>query len=177
MSKPIHPTPSLRARALAAEMERANDALVTTVEQIPDAQWQAITVAEGWPIAVTAHHVAMSYPSLRRTVATVAASGSVVATSATLDEANAHHAATFRDVSKAETLAALRHNGTELVSFLGGLTDAQLEATGHVPLLGDAPVSVEQVIERLVLRHCEVHLVSIRKTISNFSRGQEQRTS
>jgi hypothetical protein len=86
-----------------------------------------------------------------------------------LDEVNAQHVAAFRDVSKAETLAALRHNGAALVGFLRGLTDAQLAATGHVPLLGEDPVSVEQVIARLVLRHSEVHLESIRQTISNYA--------
>ncbi|HET7035942.1 MAG TPA: DinB family protein [Thermomicrobiaceae bacterium] len=152
---------------MAKNVESANDALVATVERLSDAQWQAITAAEGWSIGVTAHHVAQAYPSLRRTVATIAAGGSVATTRAMLDQSNAQHAIKSREVRQDETLAELRHNGAELVSFLRELTDAQLEATGHVPLLGAAPVSVEQVIERLVLRHSEVHLESIRQTISD----------
>jgi uncharacterized damage-inducible protein DinB len=173
MSKQSPRIDNLRARTLAKAVERANDTLVTIVERLSDAQWHAITVAEGWPIGVTAHHVAQSYPSLCHTVATIVASGSVATTWAMLDEANAQHAAAARDVSQAETLAALRRNSTELVSFLRGLTDAQLKATGHVPLLGTAPVSVEQVIERLVLRHCMVHLESIRQTVSDRTVKEE----
>jgi hypothetical protein len=166
MSVDERQTASPRAQILAQRLAAANDELVALVEQLTDLQWRAVTAAEHWPIGVVADHVAHAYPSLGQTVATIAAGGLVETTWALLDEANARHAAAFGDRGKTETLSALRRNGAQLVALLRDLSDTQLAVSGQVPLLGEQPVSVDQVIERLVLPHTEVHLEHIRQTIS-----------
>ena len=49
---------SERAAALAERFERINQDLIATVERCSDADWRRACAGEGWPVGVTAHHVA-----------------------------------------------------------------------------------------------------------------------
>jgi hypothetical protein len=166
-------TGSKRARALADRLAAANEDLVSLVEQLTERQWRAVTSAEGWPVGVVADHVAQAYPSLLNTLSAVIDGAHITATRAQVDQANAQHAAAFGDRDRVATLVALRRDGAALVDFIASLTDIQLATRGRVPLLREEPASVDEVLERLVLPHTEVHLQHIRQTIADGAEEQK----
>jgi hypothetical protein len=157
---------SERAAALAAAFERANSELIELVEPLTAEQWRAITQAEGWPVAVTAHHVAVSHPSLFG-LAQLVANGQEVPpiTMEMIDAANAEHALEFAHVSHAETLDLLRREGAAVASGLRGLTDEQLARSAPMAFAGGQPWTAQELIERIVIHHPSEHGASIKATI------------
>jgi uncharacterized damage-inducible protein DinB len=158
-------TGSPRATELASKLERANDELIALAEHLSEAQWSARSVEEGWPIGAVVDHVANAFPSFARTIAGIAGGETFPVTWEMLATANAKQVAAYEDGHKDETVAKLRRGSAELVGYIRSLTDAQLDAIGHIHLLGHEPVSTARVIEDLVIRHTETHMASIRESI------------
>src|SRR5207302_7824368 len=95
-------TRSTRAESLAARFEQVNAELIATVEGLSEAQWGATTPEERWTVAVTAHHVATSYPPITRMVEQVIAGGTVPNFREGLDERNARHSQEFARCDRGE---------------------------------------------------------------------------
>ena len=156
---------SQRATELASKLERLNDELIAIAEHLSEAQWNARSVEEGWPIGAVVEHVANAFPSFARTIAGIAGGETFPVTWEMLATANAKQVATYEDGHQNETVASLRQNSAELVGYIKSLTDAQLDAIGHIHLLGHEPVTTARVIEDLVIRHTDTHMASIRESI------------
>jgi len=156
---------STRANELATKLEHANDELIELVDHLSDEQWRVSSTEEGWPVGAVVDHVADAFPSFARTVAGITGGGTFPVTWEMLAVANAKQVAAYEDGHKDETLAKLRRDSAELVRYIRGLTDAQLDAAGQIDLLGHEPVSAARVIEDLVIRHTDTHTASIRESI------------
>ena len=88
-------------------------------------------------------------------------------TRATLDEMNAQHARDHAHCTRAETIALLEKSGASTAAVLRGLSDEQLAKRGTV--LTDAPpLTVEQLIALVLIKHADQHFGSIRKTIGRL---------
>jgi len=100
---------SSRSAQLAASFERANDALIAVIEGCSEQQLRAECAGEGWPVVVTAHHVALAYPAIAGLVQAIATGQPLPPlTAQQLDSMNAQHAQEWANVSREETVAVLR---------------------------------------------------------------------
>jgi hypothetical protein len=154
---------SERAAALAAAFESANNAVIEAVERCSADQWKATCQEEGWPVAVAAHHVAASHTSVFGLVQLVANGQEVPAvTMEMIDAANAEHAREFANVTREETLNALRSEGATITSTLRGYSDDQLDRTAPMAFAGGQPWSANDLIERILIGHPIQHGASIK---------------
>ncbi|MCC7372618.1 MAG: DinB family protein [Chloroflexi bacterium] len=158
---------SSRAAGLADAFERANAAVIAAVEACSDAQVRAICEAEGWSVAVAAHHVAQTHVALAGLIQLMASGQPLPPiTMEMIDAGNAQHAEEFKNVSKADTLAALRTNGAAAASVVRGLSDEQLDRRSPMSFVGGAEWSTADIIERILIGHPTEHVQSITAAVS-----------
>ncbi len=156
---------SERSEALAAKFEQANNDVIATVEQASDDQWKAVCADEGWSVGVTAHHIASGTPLISGLVQALASGADIPPlTTEQLDQGNAKHAEEHADCTKEETLEMLRSGGSAAATAVRGLSDDQLDRSSAV-LAGAPDMSVEQVIENVLIHSATGHLASIKKSI------------
>jgi len=154
-----------RAEALAAKFEAANNDVIATVEAASDEHWAAVCAEEGWPVGVVAHHIGSGHTPITGLVQALAAGVDFPAiTMDQIDQSNKDHAVEFASVTKDEVLEALRSGGAAAVGAVSGLSDEQLDKSSTI-LAGAPEMSVEQVIENLLIGSATGHLASIKKSI------------
>ena len=157
---------SERADALATAFERANDDVIAAVEGCSDDQLRTLCAGEGWSVAVAAHHLARSYPAIAGMVQLVANGQPIPPlTGEVLDAANAEHAREYANVSRNETLQALRREGKAAAESVRGLSDEQLDRSAPMPFAGGQPWSAADLIERGLIGHPLEHGQSIRTAL------------
>lgn len=157
---------SSRASALAEELAAVNEAILETVGNCSDEQWQRQTASERWPVGVVAHHVSEVQGFFAGVLSGIATGESHVLSlsSQDIDENNANHARQYARVSQSETVAALREQGAALVAAVAGLDDAHL-GTAAFGVDGQE-MTAEQIVEFGAIGHFREHLASIQATIA-----------
>ena len=154
-----------RAEMLAKQFEAKASELTGVIEKLSDADWKKVTAAEKWPVGVTAHHVAGAHEPISGMAKAVAAGQTLPPfTMAMLDEMNAKHAKDFAGCTKAETLALHQKGVAGAAAMVRGLSDAELDRTGTL-LTGMPAMTVQQIVEGVLINHVNEHLGSIRATI------------
>jgi len=153
------------SQALAIQFGSKLHDAVALLRTLDDTDWKKVTVAEQWSVGVTAHHYASILESVGELVSALAAGQAPEGfTRATLDEMNALHARDHAHCTRAETIALLEKSGASTAAVLRGLSDEQLAKRGTV--LTDAPpLTVEQLIALVLIKHADQHFGNIRKTI------------
>jgi hypothetical protein len=68
------------------------------------------------------------------------------------------------DCTKDEALDALQKNGAELVAFVAGLSDDELDRKGSMPAFG-GEVTVHQVIEFVIFQSAQEHFDSMKAAV------------
>jgi uncharacterized damage-inducible protein DinB len=156
---------SARAESLARQFEAKAAEMTGTITKLSDADWKKVTSAEKWSVGVTAHHVAGGHEGILRIVKTIAAGQSIPNfTMAMLDEMNAKHAREQAGCTRAETLALHEKGSAAAAAALRALSDAELDRSGTV-LTAMPPLTTQQVIEGILIKHVTDHLGSIRQTV------------
>ena len=154
-----------KAEALAKQFEAKVQEATGVFDRLSDADWKK-AASEQWTVGVVAHHVAGGHEGISGIIKTEASGKCVPGfTIDMLHDMNAKHAKEFANVSKAETIALHKKNAAAAAVVLRGLSDADLSKSGTV-LTGMPPMSVEQIINGILLNHVEEHLKSIRAVIS-----------
>jgi hypothetical protein len=154
-----------RADALAKRFEGKVQEATTVFEKLSDADWKKITSAEKWSVGVVAHHVAMGHEGIGRIVRTVSAGEAMPHfTMDMLHAMNAKHAQEHAGCTKAETLALHKKNAAAAAGLVRGLGDAELAKKGTV-LAGMPPMSVEEIVNGILISHIDEHCGSIRATV------------
>ncbi len=154
-----------KGEALAKQFEAKAQEATTVLERLSDADWTKTTSAEKWTVGVVAHHMAGAHEAIAGIIKTVASGQSVPNfTMDMLHDMNAKHAQEHAKVSKAETVALHKKSAAAASAALRGLSDADYAKSGTV-LVGMPPMSAEQVVGGILMRHIEEHLGSIRSTI------------
>ena len=154
-----------KAEALAKQFEAKVQEATAVLDRLSDADWKKTTSAEKWTVGVVAHHMAGGHEGIAGIIKTVAGGQSISNfTMDMLHDMNAKHAKEFANVSKAETIALHKKNAAAAAAVVRGLSDADLSKNGTV-LTGMPPMSVEQIINVVLLNHVEEHLKSIRAAI------------
>jgi hypothetical protein len=154
---------SERAADLAAKLDSANQAVIAALESCTQEQLGKTTEGEGWTPAVAGHHVATSHEGICGLAMMIANGQPLPAiTMEMIDAGNAQHAKDFANVSREETIEALRTKGKAAVEAVRGLTDEQLARTAPMAFAGGEVWTAEQVIERVLIGHPIGHGESIR---------------
>lgn len=155
----------MRAGMLADQYTQMNNDLIATVEGCSDDQWAAKCPDTGWSANVQAHHIASSQPFIAGFLGKVANGEQVTpVTMEMIDQGNAQHAEQFANVSKDDTLTALRANGEQIGGWLRSLSDEQLDRQGAF-LAGMPESSVEGMIRFLTFGEIERHGATMRQAV------------
>jgi uncharacterized damage-inducible protein DinB len=155
-----------QAQALAAQFAQADDALIAAVEQCTAAQWRATCVAEGWSVAVTAHHlVDVLLPSVRRAEGLALGQPLPPLTLDFVEQNNRQHAQQYANCTQEGTAAELRRISAVAVRIIAGLADEQLDRAG-IARLGAPPRSARDQLGAIVIPHILEHLASMRRAMS-----------
>lgn len=156
-----------RAQALADKFGTAHDETVKTVEGIPDDRWSSACHDEERAVGVIANHIASSYESTFG-IAQLGASGQPLPQVSwdMIHDRNAQHAAENGSCTKEETLALLREGGERTKSAIAAMSDEQLDQTLVLSLFGPDEMTVEQLIDGLVIGHIGMHLPSIKEPVA-----------
>jgi len=155
-----------KGEALAKQFEVKAQEATTVLERLSDADWKKTTSAEKWTVGVVAHHMAGAHEAIAGIVKTVASGQSMPNfTMDMLHDMNAKHAQEHAKATKAETVALHKKSAAAAAAVLRGLSDADYAKSGTV-IAGMPPMSAEQIVGGILLRHIEEHLGSIRATIS-----------
>ena len=153
---------STRAQALAEQFEQVNAEAIAAAEACGDREWHAASREEGWPMAFSAWHIAEGHGTIMGLVAAVANGEQAPAlTAAMLDAKNADDLSRHATCSKQEVLDALRQNGTAVANAIRRLSDEQLDRAAVLELFGGAPLTVQQLIELVLIGHARQHLASM----------------
>jgi len=154
-----------KSEALARQFESKLQEAIATLRALGNADWTKVTEAEKWSVGVTAHHYASILEPVSELVRALANGHSPDRfTRATLDEMNAQHTRDHANCTKADTIALLEKGAASTAAVLRGLSDDQLGRRGTV-LTDMPPISVEQLIATVLLKHADQHFGSIRKTV------------
>ena len=156
-----------RVAALTAQFDEANHQLTSIISQCRADEWQSVTQAEGWSVAVTAHHVAIVQRDPFADIVNALAAGEGYTPNISMEEVsrlNAVHARKFAGVGKDETLEKLDAGRLKIAGVMRSMDDALLDQPGGV--CGGNELTVEQVLQFVIIGHVQVHLDSIRDTLS-----------
>jgi hypothetical protein len=154
-----------RSETLADRFEAKAREAAAVLERLDDADWTKVTAAEGWPVGVTAHHLASAFEPVAGMAAALA-SGQPLPhlTQAMLDELNARHAGEHAGCTRTETLALYARAVKAAAAVVRGLDDSGLGRRGTV--FADAPpMTVEALLEGGLIAHTDEHIGSIRRTV------------
>lgn len=146
---------------LVQQFEAANREAIEFVLGPASAHWEAETPDEGWPVGVTARHIALGHQLMLSWLEALRA-GKPIPSTGDIDEQNASVAAQGVVATPEEVAAALRAGGEDVAVALGELTDDDLARDvdfGGRQLPGSMLVAAAE-------RHVRNHLASIKAACS-----------
>jgi hypothetical protein len=160
-----------RVQDLATRFAEVNEAIRHLVEPCTATQWQTPCAAEGWSVGVTVHHIAAGYDQegwVAALIRAILAGQELPPHPADLHperDYNEWHAQQFAACTQDETLELLRHNEATILRLIERLQEEDLERT--TPASPDhSPVSVQKIIEQILINHAQEHLRSLRATLA-----------
>jgi hypothetical protein len=154
-----------KGEVLAEQFEKKVQEATAVFEKLRDADWKNMTSAEKWSVGVVAHHVAMGHEGIGGIIKTIAAGQAMPHfTMDMLHAMNAKHAQEYANCTQVETLALHKKNATAAANLVRGLSDAALARSAPVHT-GAPPMSVEQIVNGILINHINEHLGSIRATV------------
>lgn len=154
-----------KATALADELARAAAEFAAIVAGATEAQLATICPNDGWPVVLTAYHVAVAYRVNTSWVRRLAAGEAVTATPEQIEAGNAQMVAAQTTHTREEVLGLLRENGDRLIALIRGLSDEQLALSAPFGPAG-RELTTRQVIRHVVLHHVAEHVADIRAALA-----------
>jgi hypothetical protein len=152
-------------KELAERFQAFNLKVQSLVQACSDEDWLKVCGGEGWTVGVVARHVAAShYGAVELAKMIIAGKKLPEFTAEGLNQMNAQHAGKHADCTKAEVMGLLKKNGTVLVEFVNGLSDADLSRTGQLAIAG-GETSVAQLIDMIIIGSAGEHLASMKAAI------------
>jgi hypothetical protein len=158
-----------KIRTAVSQVEGLRDEVLSTVEALSDAQWQATTSSEGWPIGYTARHIAAGFRQSREWIEAACAGTPAQVDRAAIDASNAAGLATHGVGERQDVVEIVRLQAEALTNLLAGLNDALLDAPALVSTSGTR--SVEAIVSVLLPLHTRNHLESIRTSVAAAAGG------
>ena len=157
---------SERAKELSERFSSFNNEMIAFVEGCSDEGWRKVCKGEEWSVAVVARHVAAAHYGFVLDLAKMIVAGEPLPEMSMdeINEMNAQHAKEHADCSKDEVIGILRDQGASFADFVGELSDADLDQTGHLASIS-ADMSTQQFVEAAILQSGGEHLASMKAAI------------
>ena len=158
----MHP----RAQALAEKIKAFNREMMGCVQSCTDEDWQQRCEAEDWTVGVVARHVGDGHYRVVELAKMIIAGSPLPdwTMDAVVQMANSH-AREHADCTREDVLAVLESNADTLYKFIITLSEDELDRQGNMALLGGS-ISVQQILEILILQSGGDHLKSIRTALA-----------
>ena len=156
-----------RAKKLAERLRAFVDDVNAFVEGCSEKDWKKVCTAEEWPVGVTARHIGAGHfeaVDLARMI--VSGRKLPEITMEQLAGMANEHARRHAECTREEVLDVLRRNGAALVDYVAGLSDAELDCTGHLALAG-GELTAQQLIEAVVLSSGGEHLAHMKAAVES----------
>ena len=151
-----------RGRELATRLEQINQDVIDMISGETDLR--AICPGEGWTAAAVGAHIGGAHRGILEGLIQPIVAGSEIPSSVgPSDEGNAKQAAENAALSRDQVLTLLRDHGAMATAYLRSLSDEALDRTVTLPFLGENPVTVQQVIEWVLIGHASDHANSLRQ--------------
>lgn len=151
-----------RARELAKRLEKFNAEVIAFVENCGEQDWRKVCSWEQWPVGVAARHIgAGHYAAVELAAMIIRGEKLPELTAEQITEMANRHAREHDGCTKPEVLEVLKKNGREMVNFVAGLEDSQLDRTTYLTIMG-GDVTARQFIEAVVLDSGKHHLENMK---------------
>ncbi len=164
-------TAPTRSDRLAGQFDAAQHDFIRLVESLSDEQWRlkgtnnpdlpANDEDEDRPVAVIAHHVALSGDWIMKRIEAILRDEPTPPVD--FKVINAEHAIKHAHVTKGEVLTNLRESRQRIADAVRAIPDEKLDLERKLP---SGVMTVEQRIERVLIGHIRSHQGSIEATIS-----------
>ena len=156
-----------RVQALAEQIQAFNRGVMNCVQKCKDSDWQKICKAEDWTVGVVARHVGDGHYRVVELAKMIIAGTPLPDWSMeTIVQMGNDHAREHADCTREEVLAILASNAATLNEFITALSEDELDRQGSMALIG-GNVSVQGILEMLILQSGGEHLQSIRTTLGD----------
>jgi len=158
---------SQKAKNLAERLRAFTDDVIGFVEGCTDQNWRKVLATEEWTVGVTARHIgAGHFEAVGLARMMVKGEKLPEFTMEQLVEMANAHARQHAGCTREEVLEVLRRNGAALVDYVAGLSDAELNRTGHLALAG-GELSAQQLIEAVILKSGGEHLANMKAAVES----------
>jgi hypothetical protein len=167
LTKYIREVPmSQRAKNLAKRLRAFSEEVIGFVEGCSDKNWRKVLATEEeWTVGVTARHIGAGHFGAIG-LAKMIVNGEKLPefTMEQIVEMANEHARQHAGCTKEEVLGTLRQTGAALVDYVTGLSDAELDRTGHLTLAG-GELTAKQLIEAIILKSGGEHFANMKATV------------
>ena len=154
---------SERSEALAVQVEQVNKQLVDTIEGSTAEQWGARCADGEWTQGFAGYHAATSVGSIAAMVKSMARGEPFMpVTFAQIDEGNAAVHKEHANATREEALALAKAHSPTAVETVRNFSDEELDRKVTLAV-GLPEMTVEQVVEMLMVGHTAGHVESISK--------------
>jgi uncharacterized damage-inducible protein DinB len=149
---------------LAQKLRTEGEKYAEFFASLDERQWQTEVYTEGsvWTIRNILSHLMTAERGFIRLFAGIAEGGSGASEDFSIDRYNARQQEKTRDMTPAELLGQYRLVRSEMISFVAGLQDPDLEKMGRHPFLGWT--SLREMI-KMVYLHNQIHYRDLRRVL------------
>ena len=156
-----------KGKELARRLGAFSQDVITFVEGCSENNWKKACEQEEWPVGVTARHIGAGHFDAVGLVRMIVKGEKLPEfTMDQLVEMANEHARQHAGCTREEVLGLLRRNGAALVDYVAGLSDAELDRTGHLALAG-GKLSAQQLIEAVILKSGGEHFASMKAAVES----------
>jgi len=156
---------SQRAKEISVRIKSFSDNVMAFVENLSDDDWRKVCKSEKWPVGATAYHLGAGHFAIFDMAGMIVRGEDLPPL--TMDQINAmsdKQAREHADCTKAEAIEALRKNSAEMVAFVAGLTDEELDRKGSMPAFG-GEATTEQLIQYVIFESAMQHFDSMKTAV------------
>ncbi|MGA9537741.1 MAG: DinB family protein [Desulfobacterales bacterium] len=156
---------SQRAKEISARIKSFSDNVMAFVENLSDDDWRKVCKSEEWPVGATAYHLGAGHFAIFDMAGMIVRGEDLPPL--TMDQINAmsdKQAREHADCTKAEAIEALQKNSVEMVAFVAGLTDDELDRKGSMPAFG-GEATTEQLIQFVIFESATRHFDSMKTAV------------
>ena len=156
---------SQRAKEISERIKSFSDNVMAFVERLSEDDWRKVCESEEWPVGATAYHLGAGHFAICDMAGMIVRGEDLPPL--TMDQINAmsdKQAREHADCTKADALEALRKNSAQMVAFVAGLTDEELDRKGSMPAFG-GETTTEQLIQFIIFESAMRHFDSMKTAV------------
>ena len=150
--------------ALAEKLKSEGEKSMTFFAGLTEEQWKIEVYTEGavWTIRNTLAHLMTAERAFVKLFENIRQSGSGVSEDFVIDRYNASQQRRTKDLGPEELLEQYKAVRAEMVDWVSGISDSDLEKTGRHPFLG---ITTLREMVKMVYIHNQIHYRDLRKVL------------